>query len=150
MRAKADGSESADLPADESLPAGAPDSAAEVVDAVGEVTPAQEARAGKDPTPEARARHAALAAELDEHQYRYYVLDQPTASDAEYDTLMRELTRLEEEFPALRTPDSPTRRLSPLLRRQASVRPAHRRSIPAGSRPSVSRGWFAQDVGPAR
>ena len=111
MRAKADRPESADLPADESLPAGAPDSAAEVVDAVGEVTPAQEARAGKDPTPEARARHAALAAELDEHQYRYYVLDQPTASDAEYDTSMRELTRLEEEFPALRTPDSPTQRV---------------------------------------
>ncbi len=105
MRAKADVPESADLPA------GAPDSAAEVADAVGEVTAAQEARAGKDPTPEARARHAAIAAELDEHQYRYYVLDQPTASDAEYDTLMRELTRLEEEFPALRTPDSPTQRV---------------------------------------
>ena len=75
------------------------------------MTAAQEARAGKDPTPEARARHAAIAAELDEHQYRYYVLDQPTASDAEYDTLMRELTRLEEEFPALRTPDSPTQRV---------------------------------------
>jgi len=75
MRAKADVPESADLPA------GAPDSAAEVADAVGEVTAAQEARAGKDPTPEARARHAAIAAELDEHQYRYYVLDQPTASD---------------------------------------------------------------------
>jgi DNA ligase (NAD+) len=75
------------------------------------VTAAQEARAGKDPAPEARARHAALAAELDQHQYRYYVLDQPTASDAEYDVLMRELTRLEEEFPALRTPDSPTQRV---------------------------------------
>lgn len=103
MRAKADVSESADP--------GAPDSAAEVADAVGEVTAAQEARAGKDPTPEARARHAAVAAELDEHQYRYYVLDQPTASDAEYDALMRELTRLEEEFPALRSPDSPTQRV---------------------------------------
>ncbi|HZE00074.1 MAG TPA: NAD-dependent DNA ligase LigA, partial [Micromonosporaceae bacterium] len=105
MRAKADVPDSADLAG-----AGA-DAAAEVADAVGEVTAAQEARAGKDPTPEARARHAAIAAELDEHQYRYYVLDQPTASDAEYDTLMRELTRLEEEFPALRTPDSPTQRV---------------------------------------
>jgi DNA ligase (NAD+) len=101
MRAKAD------LPESSDLPAGASDSAAEV----GEVTAAQEARAGKDPTPEARARHAAIAAELDEHQYRYYVLDQPTASDAEYDTLMRELTRLEEEYPALRTPDSPSQRV---------------------------------------
>ncbi len=52
-----------------------------------------------------------IATELDEHQYRYYVLDQPTTSDAEYDTLMRELTRLEEEFPALRTPVSPTQRV---------------------------------------
>jgi DNA ligase (NAD+) len=108
MRAKADVPESADLPG---AAADSADSAAEVADAVGEVTAAQEARAGKDPTSEARARHAAIAAELDEHQYRYYVLDQPTASDAEYDTLMRELTRLEEEFPSLRTPDSPTQRV---------------------------------------
>ena len=107
MRAKADVPDSADLAG----AGAAADAAAEVADAVGEVTAAQEARAGKDPTPEARARHAAIAAELDEHQYRYYVLDQPTASDAEYDTLMRELTRLEEEFPALRTPDSPTQRV---------------------------------------
>ncbi len=112
MRAKADVPESADLAgAGAGAAADAADAAAEVADAVGEVTAAQEARAGKDPTPEARARHAAIAAELDEHQYRYYVLDQPTASDAEYDTLMRELTRLEEEFPALRTPDSPTQRV---------------------------------------
>src|SRR5215467_4195487 len=75
------------------------------------VTPEQAARAGREPTPDARARHAELAAEVDQHQYRYYVLDQPTASDAEYDALMRELTRIEEEFPALRTPDSPTQRV---------------------------------------
>src|SRR5262249_50392406 len=75
------------------------------------ITAEQEARAGGEPTPEARARHAALSAEADDHQYRYYVLDQPTVSDAEYDALMRELTRLEEEFPALRTPDSPTQRV---------------------------------------
>jgi DNA ligase (NAD+) len=112
MRAKADVPESADLAgAGAGAGADSTEAAAEVLDAVGEVTAAQEARAGKDPTPEAQARHAAIAAELDEHQYRYYVLDQPTASDAEYDTLMRELTRLEEEFPALRTPDSPTQRV---------------------------------------
>ena len=77
----------------------------------GAVTAAQKRQAGSEPTPQARARHAALAAEADEHQYRYYVLDQPTASDQEYDALMRELTRIEEEFPALRTPDSPTQRV---------------------------------------
>ncbi len=70
-----------------------------------------EAAAGADPTPAARERHAALAEELDDHQYRYYVLDAPTISDGEYDALMRELSRLEDEFPALRTPDSPTQRV---------------------------------------
>jgi DNA ligase (NAD+) len=42
------------------------------------------------------------------HNYRYYVLDDPVISDAEYDELMRELESLEEEFPELETPDSPT------------------------------------------
>ena len=75
------------------------------------VTAEQEAQAGARADTGGAARHAALAAEVDEHQYRYYILDQPTASDAEYDALMRELTRIEEEFPALRTPDSPTQRV---------------------------------------
>jgi DNA ligase (NAD+) len=77
----------------------------------GEVTAAQEAVAGADPTPEARARHAELSQEIDDAQYRYYVLDQPTFSDAEYDSRMRELEALETEFTALRTPDSPTQRV---------------------------------------
>src|SRR5207253_6750875 len=59
----------------------------------------------------ARERHAALAAELDDNQYRYYVLNAPTISDGEYDALLRELERLESEYPALRTPDSPTQRV---------------------------------------
>jgi DNA ligase (NAD+) len=80
-------------------------------DGAAEVTAEQVARAGQEPTPEARERHAAIANEIDEHQYRYYILEQPTASDQEYDTFMRELTRIEEEFPALRTPDSPTQRV---------------------------------------
>ena len=54
-------------------------------------TPAQEAAAGGEPPAEARERHAELAAEIDDHQYRYHVLDAPTVSDAEYDRLMREL-----------------------------------------------------------
>jgi DNA ligase (NAD+) len=77
----------------------------------GAATAEQEALAGREPTAIARQRHATIAAEIDEHQYRYYTLEQPTASDAEYDTLMREITRLEEEFPALRTPSSPTQRV---------------------------------------
>src|ERR1041385_196211 len=75
------------------------------------VTAAQEAVAGADPTPEARARHAELSQEIDDAQYRYYVLDQPTYSDAEYDARMRELEALETRFTALRTPDSPTQRV---------------------------------------
>ncbi|WP_462188254.1 MULTISPECIES: NAD-dependent DNA ligase LigA [unclassified Frankia] len=58
-----------------------------------------------------RARAASLARELDEHAYRYYVLDSPTISDAEYDRLMAELAALEERHPDLRTPDSPTQKV---------------------------------------
>ncbi|MFD0520318.1 NAD-dependent DNA ligase LigA [Paractinoplanes durhamensis] len=76
--------------------------------AAGRPTPEQEAAAGKDPTPSASTRHAELAEELRGHQYRYYVLDSPTISDADFDRMLRELSALEEEFPALRTPDSPT------------------------------------------
>ncbi|MGC5317429.1 NAD-dependent DNA ligase LigA [Micromonospora arida] len=76
-----------------------------------QVSPAQEAAAGAEPTPQARERHAALSQELTEHQYRYYVLDAPTIPDADFDRQLRELEALEEEFPALRTPDSPTQRV---------------------------------------
>lgn len=48
---------------------------------------------------------------LNEHAYRYYVLSQPTISDAQYDRLYRELQELEGEYPTLVPPDSPTRRV---------------------------------------
>ena len=57
---------------------------------------------------EARSRHSELSEKLLDAKYRYYVLDSPTISDAEYDTDMRELEALEGEFPELRTPDSPS------------------------------------------
>lgn len=76
-----------------------------------QVSPAQEAAAGAEPTPQARERHATLSQELTEHQYRYYVLDSPTITDADFDKQLRELEALEAEFPALRTPDSPTQRV---------------------------------------
>ncbi|MFI2650956.1 MULTISPECIES: NAD-dependent DNA ligase LigA [Micromonospora] len=75
------------------------------------VSAAQEAAAGAEPTPEARERHATLSQELTDHQYRYYVLDAPIISDAEFDKQLRELEALEAEYPALRTPDSPTQRV---------------------------------------
>jgi DNA ligase (NAD+) len=67
--------------------------------------------AGEQPPPEARERYDELATEVSEHQYRYHVLDAPTIGDNEYDALMRELQELEERYPALRTPDSPTLRV---------------------------------------
>jgi len=60
---------------------------------------------------EAQEQAARLRAEIEYHNYRYYVLDDPEISDAEYDALMRELEGLEEEHPALKTPNSPTQRV---------------------------------------
>src|SRR6478735_10509909 len=57
---------------------------------------------------QARRRHADLSLEITEADHRYYILDSPTISDIDYDTKMRELRALEEQYPDLRTPDSPT------------------------------------------
>jgi DNA ligase (NAD+) len=62
------------------------------------------------PSPEARARE--LRARIREADHAYYVLDRPVLSDAEYDRLVRDLQALEASHPALRTPDSPTQRVS--------------------------------------
>jgi DNA ligase (NAD+) len=59
----------------------------------------------------ASARAERLRNELHEHNHRYYVLDDPKISDAEYDRVFRELQALEEQHPELRTPDSPTQRV---------------------------------------
>src|SRR4051812_19689721 len=65
----------------------------------------------RTPTDEAREEHARVAQEIDEDAYRYYVLDEPTSSDADYDARMRRLQELEDQFPELRTPSSPTQRV---------------------------------------
>lgn len=67
--------------------------------------------AARAPTPAEIERASALRRELAGHDYRYYVLDQPTVSDAEYDGLFRELEALEREHPGLVTADSPTQRV---------------------------------------
>ena len=67
-----------------------------------DASPAAEAPA------EARRRHADLSLDITEADHRYYILDSPTLSDIEYDTKMRELRALEDRYPDLRTPDSPT------------------------------------------
>lgn len=61
--------------------------------------------------PGAAARVDELRAELDEASYRYYVLDEPQLSDAEFDRLLRELIELEAAHPELRSADSPTQRV---------------------------------------
>ncbi len=61
-----------------------------------------------EPPAEARAEHGELVEIVRGHQFRYYVLDAPTVSDDEFDLLLRRLQELEERWPALVTPDSPT------------------------------------------
>lgn len=59
----------------------------------------------------AKNRIKQLRAEIDDHRYRYNVLDKPVISDAVYDSLFHQLVKLEEDFPELITPDSPTQRV---------------------------------------
>ncbi len=59
----------------------------------------------------ARARSRVLREAIEHHNYRYYVLDDPEISDAEYDALLRELQAIEESFPGQRDPLSPTQRV---------------------------------------
>lgn len=68
-------------------------------------------------SPSIQSRIATLRSEINEHDYRYYVLDAPVISDAEYDRLLRELQQLEAAHPELITADSPTQRVggTPLI-----------------------------------
>ncbi|BBX66137.1 DNA ligase A [Mycobacterium saskatchewanense] len=58
--------------------------------------------------PEVRRHWQELAAEVREHQFRYYIKDAPIISDADFDTMFNELLALEDRYPELRAPDSPT------------------------------------------
>ena len=64
-----------------------------------------------NPSAEGQQRAAELREQINHHNYRYYVLDDTEVSDGEYDRLMVELRRLEEEYPSLITPESPTQRV---------------------------------------
>jgi DNA ligase (NAD+) len=79
--------------------------------AMADATPAEEAAAGGEPPADVRERHADLSRELDEHQYRYYVLSSTTVDDATYDRLMHELQAIEQRYPSLVTPESPSQRV---------------------------------------
>ncbi|MCS7297821.1 MAG: NAD-dependent DNA ligase LigA [Bacteroidia bacterium] len=73
-------------------------------------------------TPEAAAaRIEQLIREIQEHDYRYYVLAQPSIPDSEYDRLLAELRKLEERFPALRRLDSPTQRVGGAITKEFPV-----------------------------
>lgn len=63
------------------------------------------------PDPSVVKKAERLRKEILEHDYRYYVLAQPSISDAQYDALMRQLQELEAQYPDLVTPDSPTQRV---------------------------------------
>src|SRR3954465_16021072 len=62
-------------------------------------------------TKDIQAKLDSLREKIRHHEYRYYVLDDPEISDAEYDRLMNELKKLEAEHPEAVTPDSPTQRV---------------------------------------
>ncbi len=78
------------------------------------MTQAETSQATPDVEPassEAKERHAELAEVVEGHRLRYHTLDAPTISDGEYDAMIRELNELEDKFPELRTPDSPTQKI---------------------------------------
>jgi len=62
-------------------------------------------------TPDARTEHSTLCEQVDAARWRYYVLDDPDVDDAEFDRMLRRLEALEDQFPELRTPDSPTQKV---------------------------------------
>ncbi|MEU0789243.1 NAD-dependent DNA ligase LigA [Amycolatopsis sp. NPDC005961] len=86
---------STELPQDQVAAVDAPVAAEDVADVPAEV----------------RERHAALAEDLRNHQFRYYVLDSPIISDGQFDELLGELQRIEDAHPSLVTPESPTQRV---------------------------------------
>ena len=73
---------------------------------------AQEQTPEQDQSQAPGQQHSKLATEIEEHRFRYYVLDQPSIADGEFDKLLRALEALEDEHPELRTPDSPTQKVA--------------------------------------
>src|SRR5260370_7508852 len=69
--------------------------------------------AGSSEEEQLAARVATLRHQIEEANYQYYVHDNPSLTDAEYDQLMLELQHIDQEHPELHTPNSPTQRLAP-------------------------------------
>ncbi len=91
---------------------------------------------------EACKRISELTETINYHDYRYYVLDSPVISDAEYDALRRELKRLEEQFPQCVRPDSPNLRVGP-PRPSGTGFPTVRHTAPMLS---ISDAWSDEEI----
>src|SRR5438552_1034793 len=92
---------------------------------VAEMSPLEQA--GRSEAEQLAARVATLRHQIEEANYQYYVQDNPTLTDAEYDQLMLELQRIEQEHPELQTPDSPTQRVGAGPVQEV---PQHRHPVP--------------------
>ena len=84
-------------------------------------------QAGSNEAEQLDAHVATLRHQIEEANYHYYVQDNPTLTDAEYDQLMLELQRIEQEHPELQTPDSPTQRVGTSPVQEVSQ---HRHPVP--------------------
>jgi len=91
---------------------------------------------------EARNRIAELVRLVNEHDYRYYVLDSPTITDTEYDALRRELKTFEAKYPRFVLPDSPNRRVGPPRARGIGF-PSVRHVLPMLS---ISDAWSEEEI----
>jgi DNA ligase (NAD+) len=93
--------------------------------------------------PEAAARAAELREQIEQANHEYYVLDQPSLSDQEWDRLFHELKRLEDAHPELRTPDSPTQRIGaePASRLEKTEHLAPMLSLDNAFSPDELRAW---------
>src|SRR5258708_15475023 len=76
-----------------------------------DATTSQLDQPGSSETEQLAARVATLRHQIEEAAYQYFVQDNPVLTDAEYDQLMIELQRIEQEHPELQSPDSPTQRV---------------------------------------
>src|SRR5947209_15130183 len=92
---------------------------------VSETSPLEQA--GRSEAEQLAAHVATLRHQIEEANYHYYVQDNPTLTDAEYDQLMLELQRIEQEHPELQTPDSPTQRVGAGPVQEV---PQHRHPVP--------------------
>ncbi|MBV9546242.1 MAG: NAD-dependent DNA ligase LigA, partial [Chloroflexi bacterium] len=91
-----------------------------------------------------QARTAELRQQINYHNYRYYVLDSPEVSDADYDALMQELREIESDHPELQSPDSPTQRVGAGPAAQFAV-VQHRvpmLSLANAFNPDALRAWY--------